>query len=85
MEPSGECFTRYLVHNMINYFSIGADAAIVFAFEKCRKKTTIGNKAMYASQGIKQHIPGFRPRHLKSSLNRWNLLRGRPVEIPRVA
>ena len=61
MEPSGEtASTRYLVHNMINYFSIGADAAIVFAFEKRRKKTTIGNKAVYASQGIKQHIPGFR-------------------------
>uniref|UniRef100_A0A7S3PR27 Diacylglycerol kinase n=1 Tax=Aplanochytrium stocchinoi TaxID=215587 RepID=A0A7S3PR27_9STRA len=47
---------KVMVHEMINYFSIGADASIVFEFEKNRKNTQLKNKVEYAKQGTKQLV-----------------------------
>lgn len=47
---------RTIREEMINYFSVGADAKIVVEFEKNRKATQLRNKVEYGRQIIKQLI-----------------------------
>ena len=42
---------RSITHEMINYFSVGADAQIVFEFEQQRTKSQLGNKLVYVRKG----------------------------------
>eukprot|EP00941_MAST-03F_sp_MAST-3F-sp1_P000794 g794.t1 len=42
---------------MINYFSIGADAQVVWSFEKHRQKSRLANKMVYGVFGGKQTLP----------------------------
>ncbi len=45
-----------LTQEMINYFSIGADGELMFAFEKNRKNTQLGNKQVYFRKGFQQTV-----------------------------
>ncbi|GBG30126.1 Diacylglycerol kinase [Hondaea fermentalgiana] len=47
---------RELEEVMINYFSIGADGELMFAFEQNRGKTQFANKRVYARKGMGQAI-----------------------------
>lgn len=47
---------RELEEVMINYFSIGADGQLMFAFEQNRRKSQFANKRVYVRKGIGQAI-----------------------------
>jgi hypothetical protein len=47
---------REMTHEMINYFSLGADGELMFEFEKNRGTTQLANKAVYARKGFVQTI-----------------------------
>ena len=79
----GDCV---LVHSMINYFSIGADAEIVFEFEKKRKTAAWKNKMVYGFEGMIQQIPGFRPHHLHHEIkdvtsSKWSLVKSHESNV----
>jgi hypothetical protein len=47
---------REVTHEMINYFSLGADGELMFEFEQNRGTTQLANKAVYARKGFVQTI-----------------------------
>jgi len=57
-----------LTHEMINYFSCGADAKIVYEFEQRRTKSQIGNKMVYVERGMNQMVR--RPKRLGALLDK---------------
>lgn len=57
-EVRQEKLGRSMTTEMINYFSIGADAHIAVDFEKNRRKSQIGNKMVYGAVGIKHTLTG---------------------------
>jgi len=54
-------------HEMLNYFSVGFDAQIMFEFEQQRTKSQLGNKIVMARKGVGQTI--VRPPKLKESID----------------
>ena len=59
---------RLLREEMINYMSLGADAEIIFGFEKNRQASQFQNKFVYGVLGARQQF--FRPRRLKKFISR---------------
>mmetsp|Transcript_33676 Transcript_33676/g.54039 ORF Transcript_33676/g.54039 Transcript_33676/m.54039 type:complete len:508 (+) Transcript_33676:189-1712(+) len=41
---------------MINYFSLGADGELMFAFEQNRRSSQLGNKLLYLRKGMRQTL-----------------------------
>mmetsp|Transcript_15083 Transcript_15083/g.17073 ORF Transcript_15083/g.17073 Transcript_15083/m.17073 type:complete len:392 (-) Transcript_15083:125-1300(-) len=74
---SSETKEKIMVHQMINYFSIGADANIAFEFAKNRKRTQLGNKLEYVRQGLKQLVNA--PPKLRSYIEK---IQSNETELP---
>jgi len=71
---------KLLAHEMINYFSFGADAQVVFEFEQSRTKSQLGNKLVYVRKGTNQVIN--RPKTMRKMLKHkggLTNLRGEPI------
>lgn len=69
---------RTINHEMMNYFSVGADAEIVFNFEQHRTKTQFGNKRVYVRKGADQIINP--PRRLRAMLKDLRDEAGDPIK-----
>jgi len=67
-----------LEEDMVNYFSLGADAQVAFEFEQKRTKSQLGNKLVYVQRGGNQIFN--RPKRLRKMVK--NLMNENAEEIP---